>query len=194
MLNLHLAVAHSFSKHIYVGVGGQVDAKEFPYYFQDTARNFTSFSANALGGYFKRIANGNMIDISLGWAYEKMDEEGFKLKSFEPEYSESNHARYNVPFVQFSYCFKGESSNTFLTIRTSGIFKDKTKEEFNANEGILYRVYAPYAMLISPSVQFSFKNAKAVPFFITANISTKKGENGIGFAPPFQAGIKFMIQ
>lgn len=193
MLNLHLAVAHSFTKHIYFGAGVQGDAKVLGFLFNDTASNYSSFSASAFGGYFKKTKGGNLIDISSGWAYERMYFERYKTPDWQYGYYSSYRARYNVPFVQFSYRLKGESSDTYFAIRASRILKYDTKNNFSGYYGILYRVYSPYALLISPSIQFSFKNAKAVPFFITANISTKHGEHGIGFAPPLQAGIKFMI-
>lgn len=196
MFNLNLAIAHSFSKHIYFGVGAQGDFKYLPKNYQpDTASNYSSGSVNALAGYFRKTKSGNLIDISGGWGYEKM----YFERSKSPDgwgyygYSKTYRAQYQVPYFQFSYCFKGESSDTYFTIRTSGILRAEEKEVFTVTEGILYRVYIPYALLFSPSIQFNFRNAKAFPFFITANISTKQGDGSVLFAPPFQAGIKFII-
>lgn len=194
MFNLHLAVAHSFSHHIYFGAGVQGDAKVLGLSFSDTSSNYASYSVNAQAGFFTYTKGNNLIDISGGWAYEKMHFERYKTPDWQYGYFDSYRAKYHVPYLQFSYWLKGEKSDTYFTLRTSGILRNGTKEVFTATEGILYQVYTPYAMLFSPSIQFNFKNAKAAPFFITANISTNKGEGSVFFAPPFQAGFKFMIQ
>ena len=202
----HLGLAHSFSNHLFLATGGQLNSnlfqRNFPgdKLFESSIHGKSNAASSYLSvGYFNKNESGNGYEIVPGFYFERNHVQYVSTYMYEGDYSrnawplDNRFLHYYVPNVQTAFYYKGEKCEWYLTVRLSYIIADSFSREFTPNEVIIYKNIYGRNLLIEPGAQLSFTNAKAIRFFVSTHLSTLKNDSPVNI-PLFQGGVKFTLQ
>jgi len=205
-LGLHLGLAHSFSNHLFLAAGGQLNSnlyrKQFPGYklFESSVYGKSNALATYISvGYFNKSESGKGYEIVPGFYFERNHVQYISTYNYEGDFSDNvwpsdnRFIHYYVPNVQTSYYLKREKCEWYFTTRLSYVFADSLSRKFVPDEVVFDRTIYSRNFLVEPGIQFSFTKMNAIRFFASTHLSTLKNDNPVNI-PLFEGGIKFNIQ
>lgn len=175
-----LGIAHSFSKHFFIALNGQLNSSVFP--LTKGTNNYSattfSFAPNFGAGYYHFNKNENGFEIVPQFSYERNN-------LFFHFYSTNNYQtepdiltkriNYLIPGIQFSYYHIPENrTNLYFTCRFSYMYADELKNGLYLSDTIKQTIYYGQNILLEPGFQFRLRELPNVRFECAAFIGLKK--------------------